>query len=161
MNENTNKTYYPFSYLHHYAYTVGIYGNEKPVVVKGPLVLRTYYRDQAKTIIDVRHTSAYYADELFYETNKALREARGETINSRRDLAEIPVPGLDDQYHILYNLAEVPSGAFDDRLAIVSYWDPDAVGVGVIIRHDTDKGIQYLTESEARSIVQKLNEVNS
>ena len=42
------KLYYPFVYRHHLVYTVALYGANAPYIIKGHLVMRTYYIDAAK-----------------------------------------------------------------------------------------------------------------
>ena len=69
-----NKLYYPFDYRHHLVYSVALYGNNHPYIIKGHLVLRTYYTDDSKKKIDVAHTSDAVMDTVFFETNKVIRE---------------------------------------------------------------------------------------
>lgn len=149
---STSKLYYPFSYTHHYAYVVAFYGSNLPIVVKGPLILKTYYKDSSKKEIDIRHTSEYFMDELFYETNKVIRENLNDPYNGKRDLVDLPLPELGSEYRIVYNTSEIPSERYDDKLAILANRDSNAHGVAIIVKR-TDKGIEYLTEKEARTIV--------
>ena len=69
-----NKLYYPFDYRHHLVYSVALYGNNHPYIIKGHLVLRTYYTDDSKKKIDIAHTSDAVMDTVFFETNKVIRE---------------------------------------------------------------------------------------
>ncbi len=147
---------YPFSYFHHTVFTVAIYGQESPIVCKGHLVLRTYYTDSHKTKVDVNRTSDYLKDALFFETNKIIRMQLEDSYTGRRELCELSLPELGKQYRIIYNIAEVPSERYDDHLRLLSYRDPHAHGVALIVKRDPDKGIQWLEESEARMIAAKL-----
>lgn len=149
---STTKLYYPFSYTHHYAYTVAFYGANDPIVVKGPLILKTYYTDASKKEVDIRHTSEYFMDELFYETNKVIRENLNDPYNGKRDLIDLSLPELGSEYRIVYNTSEIPSERYDDKLAILLNRDSNAHGVAIIVKRN-EKGIQYLTEPEARKIV--------
>lgn len=153
------KLYYPFRYFYHTVCTVAFYGTNNPVVFKGHLVLRTYYTDSSETKVDVMHTSDYVMDTVFYETNKVLREQMGDLYNGRRELIELSVPQLGKQYRIIYNAAEIPSSRYDDRLGILSYRDPSARGVAIIMKRDKDKGLQWLDEQEARIIAEQLKEI--
>ncbi len=157
MSQEERK-YYPFRYLHHYVYTVAFYGQNDPMIVKGPLVLRTYYKDSAKTIPDIKHTSDYYIDEIFYETNKVIRQQMDDGYSGKRSLMELSMPELGPEYRIIYNAAETPSDRYDDIIRLLATRDDSAHGVAIILRRDANKGIQYLTESEARLIADKLKE---
>lgn len=146
-----NDLYYTFSNTHHYAYVVAFYGSQKPMVVKGHLVLKTYYKDPSKKEIDIRHTSECYKDTLFYETNKVIREGLGDSYNGKRELIELSIPELGDEYRVIYNDVEVPSDRYDDAIALVKERDSSAKGVAIILKRD-EKGIHYLSEAEARKI---------
>lgn len=146
------KIYYPFRYLHHYVWTVAVYGSQPPLTVKGPLVLRTYYKDGARTIVDVKHTADYYIDEIFYETNKVIRENLGDPYSGRRDLRITDIPQLPEPYIAVYNAAEVPSPRLDDHLSILSSRDLKARGVAVILKKEEDGSVHYLTEEEAQDV---------
>ncbi len=150
MEKNT-KLYYPFSYTHHYAYVVAFYGGRNPIVVKGPLVMKTYYKDDSKKEIDIRHTSAYFMDELFYETNKVIRESMNDSYNGKRELIELSLPELGSEYRIIYNSAEERSDRYDDQLSVLTNRDTNARGVAIILKRN-DTGIHYLDEAEARKI---------
>lgn len=152
------KLYYPFNYFYHTVCTVAFYGTNNPVIFKGHLVLRTYYTDDSKTTVDIAHTSDYVMDEIFFETNKVLREQMEDPYNGRRELIELSMPELGKQYRIIYNGAEVPSPRYDDQLGILSYRDPSARGVAIILKRDKDKGIQWLDENEARFVASKFRE---
>lgn len=145
------KLYYPFSYTHHYAYVVAFYGNQNPVIVKGPLIMKTYYKSADKKEIDIRHTSDYFMDELFYETNKVIRERLHDSYNGKRQLLELSLPELGSEYRIIYNTEEIPSERYDDQLTVLSNRDTNAHGVAIILKRDAD-GIHYLNEAEARKI---------
>jgi hypothetical protein len=97
-------------------------------------------------------------DEIFFETNKVLREQMEDPYNGRRELIELSMPELGKQYRIIYNGAEVPSPRYDDQLGILSYRDPSARGVAIILKRDKDKGIQWLDENEARFVASKFRE---
>ena len=155
MEQTTNNL--DFSYLHHTVFTVALYGKQSPIVCKGHLVLRTYYTDSRKIKTDYARTSEYLKDELFFETNKIIREQMDDPYTGRRELIELSLPELGKQYRIIYNTAEVPSPRYDDLLKILSYRDPEARGVAVIVKRDPDKGIQWLEEREARLIDAKLS----
>ena len=152
------KIYYPFRYLHHYVWTVAVYGSQQPLTVSGPLVLRTYYRDGARTIVDIRHTADYYIDEIFYETNKVIRENLGDPYSGKRDLKTTDVPQLPEPYIAVYNAAELPSPRLDDHLSFLSSRDRKARGVAVILKQEEDGSVGYLTEEEAQEIVSALRE---
>ena len=153
--------YYPFEYRHHLVYTVAIYGNNSPYTIKGHLVLRTYYTDNSKTKIDIPHTSDHVMDTVFYESNKVIREQLGDAYNGRRELVELSIPELGKQYRIIYNAAQTPSGRYDDSISLLSYRDPSAHGVAIIMKRDAEKGIQWLTEPETREIIRKLQTLSS
>lgn len=157
MAEKEN-IYYPFRYLHHYVWTVAVYGDRQPLIVKGPLVLRTYYKDGSRTIVDIPHTAAYYIDEIFYETNKVIRENMGDPYGGRRDLKTTGVPQLPAPYIAVYNAAELPSPRLDDHLSFLASADLKARGVAVILRREEDGSISYLKEDEARDVAERLNE---
>ena len=78
---NREKLYYPFAYTHHYAYVVAFYGSNAPTIVKGPLIMKTYYKDDSKKEVDIQHTSEYFMDELFYGIHY-LNEAEARKICS-------------------------------------------------------------------------------
>lgn len=158
MEEREN-TYYPFRYLHHYVWTVAVYGSHEPIVVRGPLVLRTYYKDGARTITDVSHTASYYIDEIFYETNKVIRENMGDPYSGRRDLRVTSVPQLPKPYVAVYNAAEIPSPRLDDHLSFLSSKDLKARGVAVILKKEDDGSVAYLNEDEARDVAGKLRSI--
>lgn len=151
------KLYYPFEYHIHKVYTVAFYGHENPIVCKGSLILRTYYKDENLTIPDIHHTSDYYIDTIFYETNKVIREQFDDSYNDHRELIELSMPELGPEYRIIYNAAQTPSQRYDDQLRILLKRDPSAKGVAIILKRDPKKGIQYLEEQEARMIVSKLS----
>lgn len=148
--------YYPFDYRHHMVYTVALYGANAPYVIKGTLVLRTYYTDSSKTKVDVAHTSDYVMDTVFYESNKVIREQLDDGYNGRRELVELSMPDLGREYRIVYNAAEVPSPRYDDAILVLNYRDPSARGVAIILKRDAENGIQWLEETEARTIARKL-----
>lgn len=150
------KLFYPFEYRHHLVYTVALYGNNTPYIIKGHLVLRTYYTDNSKTKVDTAHTSDYVMDTVFFESNKVIREQLGDSYNGRRELVELSLPELGKQYRIIYNAAEIPSGRYDDQIRLLSYRDPSAHGVAIIMKRDADDGICWLSEPEARQIIRKL-----
>ncbi len=150
--ENNTKLYYPFIYTHHYAYTVAFYGSHEPMIVKGPLIMKTYYKDESKKEIDIKHTSAYFMDELFYETNKVIRESFNDSYNGKRELIELSLPELGNEYRIVYNTAEIRSERYDDTLSILNNRDKSAIGVAIIVKRDKDGMLQYLQEAEARKI---------
>lgn len=147
------KYYYEFANTHHYVYVVAFYGNYQPVIVKGYLVLKTYYTDASRKEIDIKHTSLSHMDGLFYETNKVLREAYGDSYNGKRELIELSMPELGNEYRIVYNTAEIPSERHDDALGIIRNRDSEAHGVAIILKRD-EKGIHYLEEAEARKILE-------
>lgn len=150
--EEEKKYYYPFSYITHHVYTVAFYGQNNPMIIKGSLILRTYYKDETKKDVDIKHTSQYYMDEIFYETNKVIRERMNDGYNGRRELIELSLPEIGNEYRIIYNAAEIPSERYDDKLAILSKRDNDAHGVAIILKRDPSSQIMYLTEEEARQI---------
>ncbi len=151
--------YYPFNYRHHLVYTIALYGTNAPYIIKGHLVLRTYYKDEKKTIVDVPHTSDYVMDTVFYESNKVIREQMEDAYSGRRELVELSMPELGKQYRIIYNAAEIPSPRYDDQVAILNYRDPSAHGVAIIMKRDADNGIQWLEETEARQIARKIKQI--
>ena len=65
---------------------------------------------------------------------------------------------LGSEYRIIYNASQTPSQRYDDSLAVLADRDPSARGVAIILRRDPKKGIQYLSEQEARTILEKLRE---
>lgn len=146
------KPNYTFDYFHDNVHTVAIYGANAPMVVKGTLVLRAFYTDDTKQTVDVRHTSEYIRDVIFYETNKVIRMQLEDPYSGRRKLAELPLPQLGSEYRFIYNEAEEPSDRYDDLLSIVVSQDPFAHGVGIILKRGKDNGIEWLSESEARDI---------
>jgi len=153
------KLYYPFNYFYDAVSTVAIYGSNAPIVVKGNLVLRAYFKDDEKKELDIEHTSEYVRDTIFYETNKVLREKLDDPYNGKRELCELTIPQIGSEYRIIYNMAEVPSDRYDDLLTIISHRDPYAHGVAIIMKRCEDGSIQYLKEREAHDIVRKLKEL--
>lgn len=153
-------TYYPFQYRHHMVYTVALYGGNAPYVIKGHLVLRTYYKDSACTQIDIAHTSDYVMDTVFYETNKTIRLQMEDAYSGRRSLVELSMPDLGKQYRIIYNTAETPSPRYDDSIAVLQLRDPTAHGVAVIMKRNEDGMLTWLDEPEARMIARKLGAEN-
>lgn len=151
-----NKLYYPFNYFYDTVYTVAFYGSNAPMVVKGNLVLRCYFTDEAKTKPDIAHTSEYLRDEIFYETNKVIRQQLEDPYNGKRKLAELPFPQLGNDYCIVYNEAETPSDRYDDLLSILVSQDPYARGVAIILKRGSDGGISWMSEREAREIQNRL-----
>ena len=151
-----NKLFYPFNYFYDTVYTIAFYGNNAPMIVKGNLVLRCYFKDEAKTIPDIDHTSEYLRDEIFYETNKVIREQLEDPYNGLRKLVELPFPQLGNEYRIVYNEAEVPSDRYDDLLSILVSRDPYARGVAIILKRGSDNGIAWMSEREARDIQNRL-----
>lgn len=147
-----NKLFYPFNYFYDTVYTIAFYGSNAPMIVKGNLVLRAYFKDDAKTIPDIEHTSAYLMDEIFFETNKVIREKLEDPYNGRRELVELPFPQLGNEYRIVYNEAEIPSSRYDDLLSILVSRDPYARGVAILLKRGTDGGISWMSEKEARNI---------
>ena len=147
-----NKLFYPFNYFYDTVYTIAFYGSNAPMIVKGNLVLRAYFKDDAKTIPDIEHTSAYLMDEIFFETNKVIREKLEDPYNGRRELVELPFPQLGDEYRIVYNEVEIPSSRYDDLLSILVSRDPYARGVAILLKRGTDGGISWMSEKEARNI---------
>lgn len=150
--------YYPFVYRYHTVCTVAMYGSNAPVVVKGHLVLRTYYTDKTLRKVDVEHTSEYVMDEVFFETNKVIREQLEDPYNGRRELIELSMPELGRQYRIIYNGAEIPSPRYDDQVRVLAYRDPGARGVAIIMKRDHNSGLTWLDENEAREIAKMLSE---
>lgn len=149
---------YPFNYRHFKVCTVAMYGQKKPLVVNGHLVMKIYYKDQNKTDIDHRRTSEFTMDEVFFETNKVIRELFGDAYNGRRELIELSMPELGKEYRIVYNGAEIPSPRYDDQIRVLAQRDPAARGVAIILKRDSSKGIQWLDEEEAEQIAKKLAE---
>lgn len=152
----TKKLFYPFEYNIHKVYTVAFYGHENPIVCKGSLIMRTYYKDETKKEVDIHHTSEHFIDTIFFETNKIIREQFEDPYNDHRELIELSMPQLGSEYRIIYNASQTPSQRYDDRLSILAQRDPSAKGVAIILRRDPKKGICYLTEAEARTIADKL-----
>ncbi|MCH3961854.1 MAG: hypothetical protein LKF53_00705 [Solobacterium sp.] len=144
--------FYPFNYFYDTVYTIAFYGSNAPMIVKGNLVLRAYFKDEAKTVPDIEHTSEYLRDEIFYETNKAIREQMEDPYNGKRELAEFTFPELGSEYRIVYNEAEIPSERYDDLLSILVSRDPYARGVAIILKRGSDGGIDWMSEREAREI---------
>ena len=147
-----NKLFYPFNYFYDTVYTIAFYGSNAPMLVKGNLVLRAYFKDDAKTIPDIEHTSEYLRDEIFYETNKVIREQLEDPYNGKRELVELPFPQLGNEYCIVYNEAEIPSDRYDDLLSILVSSYPYARGVAIILKRGQDGGISWMSEREARNI---------
>lgn len=147
-----NKLFYPFNYFNGTVCTIAIYGSNAPTMVKGNLVLRAYFKDDAKTIPDIEHTSEYLRDEIFYETNKVIREKMEDPYNGKRELVELPFPQLGNEYRIIYNEAEIPSERYDDLLTLLVSQDPYARGVAIILKRGSDGGISWMSEREARDI---------
>ena len=131
--------------------TVALFGDNDPFFFNGHLILKTYYSDNNQTAVDVEKTSHFTADTLFYETNKVIREMMQDSYNGKRDLIELSLPELGNEYRINYNASEKPSERYDDSLAILSNRDSKAKGVAIILKRDA-KGIHYLNEAEARKI---------
>lgn len=152
----TIKLYYPFDYNIHKVFTVAFYGHENPIVCKGSLIMRTYYKDENRKEIDIHRTSDHFIDTIYYETNKIIREQFEDPYNDHRELIELSMPELGPDYRIIYNASQTPSQRYDDQLRILARRDPSAKGVAIILRRDPKKGIRYLSEPEARSIVTKL-----
>ncbi|MGM9917750.1 MAG: hypothetical protein ACI316_00440, partial [Lactimicrobium massiliense] len=98
----------------------------------------------------------YVMDTVFYESNKVIREQLDDGYNGRRELVELSMPDLGREYRIVYNAAEVPSPRYDDAILVLNYRDPSARGVAIILKRDAENGIQWLEESEARTIARKL-----
>ena len=63
--------------------------------------MKTYYKDDSKKEVDIQHTSEYFMDELFYETNKVIREMMHDSYNGKRDLIELSLPELGSEYRII------------------------------------------------------------
>jgi hypothetical protein len=160
MLEEKSK-YYPFRYLHHSVYTVALYGQNNPVICKGLMVLRTYYYDEQKTKIDYEHTSEYYTDELFYETDKILREANHQPYGGKRILKEVAMSELGDEYRLIYNNADNEDNTYDEHIPLLHFKAPEATGTAVILKRDAEKGIIYLTEDEAKYVQKVLKELMS
>ena len=154
----TRSYYYPFDYSIHKVFTVAFYGSSSPIICKGSLVMRTYDTDSTKKTVDVHHTSEHYIDTIFFETNKIIREQFDDPYNDHRELIELSMPSLGSEYRIIYNASQTPSQRYDDSLAVLADRDPSARGVAIILRRDPKKGIQYLSEQEARTILEKLRE---
>ena len=151
------KSYYsPFDYGIHKVCTVAFYGAQSPIVCKGSLIMRTYYTDKTKKTVDIHRTSEHIIDTVFFETNKIIREQFDDPYNDHRELIELSIPSLGNEYRIIYNAAQSPSQRYDDSLAILADRDPSARGVAIILRRDPKKGICTLSEPEARSILEKL-----
>ncbi len=150
------KVIYPYQYFHHKVYVVAVYGQTRPYVTSGNLVLRTYYKDDKMTQIDYKRTSEYLMDSLFYETNKIIRAQMGDPYSGKRKLVELSMPELGKEYRVIYNAVEEPSQRFDDRIQILAERDPSARGVAVILKRDPEKGITWLDEAEARKIAERL-----
>ena len=148
--------YYPFDYNIHKVYTIAFYGSQPPMICKGSLIMRTYYKDDTKREIDIRHTSEHFIDTIFFETNKIIREQYEDPYSDHRELIELSIPFLSSEYRIIYNASQSPSPRYDDALAILADRDPSAKGVAIILRRDPKKGICYLSEAEARTLLQKL-----
>ena len=148
--------YYPFDYNIHKVYTVAFYGSQSPIVCKGSLILRTYYTDDTKRNVDIHHTSEHFIDTIFFETNKIIREQFDDPYNDHRELIELSMPSIGNEYRIIYNAAQSPSQRYDDALAVLADRDPSARGVAIILRRDPKKGICYLKEQEARTVLEKL-----
>jgi len=151
------KVLYPYRYFHHTVCTVALYGSQKPRVFNGKLVLRTYYTDENMRTVDTARTSAYVKDEIFFETNKVLREMMDDPYNGKRVLNELPMPELGTNYVIIYNSAEIPSVRCDDQIATLRFRDPEARGVAIILKRDHAKGLTWLTIEEARWIRDQLS----
>jgi hypothetical protein len=137
-------------------YTVALYGSNAPYIIKGHLVLRTYYKDSACTQVDIAHTNDHVMDTVFYESNKTIREQMEDGYNGRRQLVELSMPALGREYRIIYNAAEIPSHRYDDSIALLSLRDPDAHGVAIIMKRNADNLLCWLDENEARVIARKL-----
>lgn len=150
------KQYYPFEYRHHQVATIAFYGNHAPIIVKGNLVLRTYYKDEEKTQIDYGHTSNAIMDTIFYETNKVIKEPMDEVYNEKRELVELTMNQLGEDYIIVYNGAEEPSDRYDDRLRILLQRDPEARGVAIILKRTKQHGVTWLTHKEAKQILARF-----
>jgi hypothetical protein len=150
------KLYYSFEYFHDKVYTIAFYGSNAPMMVSGTLVLRAYYKDDAKTIPDIEHTSEFLKDSIFFETNKVIRQQLEDPYNGRRELVELPFPQLGNEYRIIYNEAEIPSDRYDDLLSVLVSRDPYARGVAIILKRGADGGITWMNEREAREIQNRL-----
>lgn len=145
-----SKLYYPFNYFHDAVCTLAIYGGNAPIIVKGNLVLRAYFKDDARTIQDIEHTNEYLIDEIFFETNKVIRQQLDDPYNGKRQLREIPFPQLGKEFCLIYNEEEIPSSRYDDSLTSVVSNDPYAVGVAIILKRDELGRIGWMNEREAR-----------
>jgi hypothetical protein len=148
---------HPYKYFHHTVSTVAVYGNKPAVVFHGHLVLRTYYVRGQRGMVDQARTSAYVMDEVFYETNKVLREENDDNYGTRRVLKYVPFPQLGEKYGFVYNTVEVTSPRFDDKLTVLSDIDKNAKGVAIVMKKDHDGNICWLDIDEARLIANVLN----
>ena len=90
--------------------------------------------------------------KLFYQTNKVIRESLNDSYNGKRELIELSLPEIGNEYRIVYNTAEIRSERYDDSLSILNNRDKSAIGVAIIVKREHDGMLQYLDEAEARKI---------
>jgi hypothetical protein len=86
---------------------IAIDGNNAAEIIDGDLIFRKFYKDAAKTQIDIQKTSDYFLDTVFYETNRVLRTPSKEPYSENRDLKLVPLADIvaksGKEFQIVYN----------------------------------------------------------
>ena len=148
-----------YSYFHHLVCTVALYGDDEPHFFKGHLILRTYYLDADKMTVDEKRTDDYAVDTLFAETNKTVRQFHKERYDENRRLIIQTFSLLGEPYQIIYNKLAHSSPYEDNSLKVLQSKDPSAKGLAVIMKKDKDGRLVWLSEVEARAIIETLKPI--
>ena len=147
----------PFKNFSSMITTVALYGQEEPVLFRGRLILREYFKEGSRKEIDHQKTADYALDTIYYETNKVIREQFHEPYGEPRELVVRHIEMLKDPYRIVYNKHAEPSDTRDNRLALLLDQDHSARGVAIILKENKDGFLESLEEAEARTIIRALS----
>ncbi len=148
-----------FSAQNYTVCAVALYGSYEPFFFKGHLSLRTYYKDNKRVDIDLKKTSDYFVDTLFYETNKIIRTRERDRYDEQRNLVIQASSLLGEPYQIVFNRSAAPGAQADNSLAILKDTEPDAKGLALVIKKTGDDQYTWLEEEEARTIENALKAI--
>lgn len=151
MNSGMN-----YKYVSSRIYTVAVYGSRGPYLFGGHLTMKRYYRDKELTDPDPQKTSAYLADNLYYEVNKVLRMQNLEEYSENRNLAVRSYVLLSDPYRLVYNLNAAGSFRENNLLDLLTGQDPQARGTAIVMKQNPDGTLSGLTLEEAREVQNSL-----
>jgi hypothetical protein len=139
---------------------IAIDGNNAAEIIDGDLIFRKFYKDAAKTQVDVQKTSDYFLDTVFYETNRVLRTPSKEPYSENRDLKQVPLADIvaksGKEFQIVYNANAFALPDSRNKNELLAKAGVHANGLALILKKSDADGFGCLSPEEAQTILKEI-----